>query len=67
MPTEWFYFADGEGVFYCTRSKVWKLIDDYAWNEVRASFEQLFRFRSDLRDVTPDEKKRLPAPPKEDV
>ena len=65
MSAEWFYFSDDEGLFYCTRNKgkVWVLNDADEWEDVPASFEQLSRFCSDLRDVTAEEARRLPPPP----
>lgn len=68
MAIEWFYFADDEGKFYCTRNKgkVWVSSEGDDWMELPADFTQLSRFCSDLRDLTPDEKKRIVGPPKED-
>lgn len=63
---EWLYFSDDEGMLYATRNQgpVWRLDDDM-WTQIPATFTQLSRFRSDLRDVTPEETRRLPKPPSE--
>lgn len=41
----------------------WSSEQKLAWHAVPAFFNQLARFRTDLRDVTPDEARRLPKPP----
>ena len=66
MATDkWFYFADGEDVLYCTHDHraVWQLDDAGQWSRIPATFTQLARFSADLREVTKEEARRIPAPP----
>ena len=62
---KWDYFADGENALYCThrRGTVWQLDSGGQWARIPANFEQLSRFSPDLRDVTAEEARGLPANP----